>query len=232
VTEKEWLAATDPAPMLAFLRGRVSERKFRLFSVACCRRLGPLLKDTRVTTALDMAEQHADGTATQAELDAALRGAAQAQRAQRRKALLFACAAVMDACGPGGLGAAEKVAWAEAAATDSRVTYGDYVRRTRPDLYASLAEQLREVIGNPLLPLSPLPPAVLAWKDRTVPRLAQAAYDDRRLPDGTLDPARLGIMADALLDAGCTDEDLMAHLRSDGAHVRGCFAVDIVMGRQ
>src|SRR6516165_1910818 len=130
MTEAEWLACNDPKPMLEFLRGKASDRKLRLFAVACCRRLGPLLKDPRITTALDVAERHADGAATQADLEAALRGAARAQRAQRRKALLFAYAAVMDACGPGGLGAAEKAAWAEAAATDSRVTYGDYVRRT------------------------------------------------------------------------------------------------------
>jgi hypothetical protein len=79
--------------------------------------------------------------------------------------------------------------------------------------------------------LPPLTTAVLAWNDRTGPRLAQAAYDDRHLPEGTLDPARLGILADALLDAGCDDEELLAHLRSPGPHVRGCCAVDAVLGR-
>jgi hypothetical protein len=107
VTEDDWLAATDPVPMFSFLRGKVSERKVRLFAVGCCRRLGPLLQDPRITAALDVAERHADGAATAADLEAALREAARAQRSQRRKALLFAYAAVQDACGPGGLGSAE-----------------------------------------------------------------------------------------------------------------------------
>src|SRR3954447_9235413 len=131
LTEAEWEGCADPLPMQVALRGKASERKLRLFAVACCRRLGPLLQDPRIVAALDVAERHADGAATQADLEAALRGASKAQRAQRRKALLFAYAAVMDACSPGGLGAAEKVAWAEAAAADSRVTYGEGVRRTR-----------------------------------------------------------------------------------------------------
>ena len=58
-------------------------------------------------------------------------------------------------------------------------------------------------------PPQPLPPTVLAWSDGTVPRLAQAIYDDRKMPEGTLDTSRLAILADALLDAGCDNEALI-----------------------
>jgi hypothetical protein len=61
--------------------------------------------------------------------------------------------------------------------------------------------------------------------------LAQAAYDERVLPAGTLDTARLAVLADALEDAGCADADLLGHLRGPGPHVRGCWAVDLLLGK-
>jgi hypothetical protein len=47
-----------------------------------------------------------------------------------------------------------------------------------------------------------------------------------------LQPDRLGVLADSLEDAGCTDDTLLGHLRSTGPHVRGCWAVDLVLGKQ
>jgi hypothetical protein len=61
--------------------------------------------------------------------------------------------------------------------------------------------------------------------------LAEAAYAERTLPPGTLDPARLALLADALEDAGCTDGELLGHLRGPGPHVRGCWALDLVLGK-
>jgi hypothetical protein len=67
----------------------------------------------------------------------------------------------------------------------------------------------------------------------TVVRLAQAAYDARVLPAGTLEPERLAVLADALEEAGCADEALLGHLREPGAsHVRGCFALDAILRRE
>jgi hypothetical protein len=79
-------------------------------------------------------------------------------------------------------------------------------------------------VGDPFRPTA-LDPGWLAWNTGTVSRLAQAAYEQRSLPAGTLDNARLAILADTLEEAGCADAGLLGHLRSGGDHYRGCFAV-------
>jgi hypothetical protein len=86
---------------------------------------------------------------------------------------------------------------------------------------------LRDVFGNPFSPVSLAP----AWLTPTILALAQAAYDNCTLPAGTLDPAPLAVLADALEDAGCTDAELLGHLRGPGPHVGGCWAVDLLLGK-
>jgi len=65
------------------------------------------------------------------------------------------------------------------------------------------------------------------WKQTNnfiAPQIAQAIYDER-------DFDRLPILADALEDAGCDNTDLLNHCRQPGDHVRGCWAVDLVLGK-
>jgi hypothetical protein len=85
---------------------------------------------------------------------------------------------------------------------------------------------LRCIFGNPFRP------ATLDFACRTsaVISLATAAYEERDLPSGHLDPARLVILADALEDGGA-DPDLVDHLRGPGPHVRGCWAVDLILSK-
>jgi hypothetical protein len=78
MTEQEWLACSDPTPMLEFLRGKVSDRKMRLFACACCRRIWHLLSDTRSRKAVELSEAVADGLASNAELKTAQVAAYQA----------------------------------------------------------------------------------------------------------------------------------------------------------
>jgi hypothetical protein len=65
----------------------------------------------------------------------------------------------------------------------------------------------------------------LSWQEATVPRLARVLYDDGRFD-------HLGILADALQDAGCADAVLLGHLYSPGPHVRGCWALDFILGQE
>jgi hypothetical protein len=90
---------------------------------------------------------------------------------------------------------------------------------------------VKDVFGNPFRPTPVLDSAWLAWRGGTVANLARAAYDDRRLPEGTLESAHLVVLADALEDAGCADANLLGHLRGPGPHVRGCWVVDLILGK-
>jgi hypothetical protein len=64
----------------------------------------------------------------------------------------------------------------------------------------------------------------VSWNDGTIKRLAQALYDDQAF-DG------LPILADALTDSGCTDDDILNHCRLPGEHVRGCWVIDLLLGK-
>jgi hypothetical protein len=83
-----------------------------------------------------------------------------------------------------------------------------------------LATLLRDIFGNPFRPVSFDP----AWRMGNVLSLAQAIYDERAFE-------RLPILADALEDAGCTNADVLGHCRGGGEHVRGCWVVDLVLGK-
>ena len=82
---------------------------------------------------------------------------------------------------------------------------------------------LRDVFGNPFRLLS-VQRHWLTWNDRTIPKLAQTIYDDRRFD-------LLPILADALEEAGCDNADILAHCRGPGPHVRGCWVVDLLLGK-
>jgi hypothetical protein len=207
MTEAEWLACADPTPMLEFLRGKVSERKCRLFAVACCYLFyRGLMTDGRSRQAVATAERYADGEATEEERAAACLEAFNAwSDTHVPPADVTELAAARDAygCSLGGLD-----------------NLSHEPRREKAAL-------LRCLVGNPFRPGTINP----AWQRPTVVSLAQAAYDNRTLPAGTLENERLAVLADALEEAGCSDRALLSHLRGPGPHVRGCWGVDLILNR-
>jgi hypothetical protein len=90
---------------------------------------------------------------------------------------------------------------------------------------------LRCIFGNPFRPSS-VAASWPAWNEGTVRRLAEAAYNERQLPAGTLDVARIAVLADALEEAGCTEAGLLDHLRGSDFHVRGCYVLDLLLDRE
>ena len=68
-------------------------------------------------------------------------------------------------------------------------------------------------------------PAWLAWNGGTVRKLAEAIYDERAFD-------RLPVLADALEEAGCADEGVLRHCRGGGPHVRGCWVIDLILGKE
>lgn len=91
------------------------------------------------------------------------------------------------------------------------------------DRKGEMADLLRCVFGNPFRPAR-FDPAWLAWNDGIIPKLAQAIYDERAYD-------RLPILGDALEEAGCADDRVLSHLRGPGPHGRGCWVVDLVLGK-
>jgi hypothetical protein len=127
-----------------------------------------------------------------------------------------------------GLASREEVeaAWdaAEAAVPEGAVLLPVYAALEADAERAAQCPLLRDIFGNPFRPV-PLHPAWLAWNDGTVPKLAQAIYEERAFD-------RLPVLGDALEEAGCTDADILSHCRSGGEHVRGCWVIDLLLGKE
>ena len=83
---------------------------------------------------------------------------------------------------------------------------------------------LHELFGNPFHPVT-LDPAWLAWHGGLLEAMARQMYDSRDFTD-------MPVLADALEEAGCQDQDILDHCRSEGEHVRGCWVVDLILGKE
>lgn len=244
MTKEEWLVCTDPQKMLDFLRGKASDRKLRLFAVACCRHNWHLLTDDRSRRAVDVAESYADGVASDFDLTASCQANnAIAQEIIARKdghpypaiAMITAVGGTASTNKPSGFHDwAENVSgWAATASWTGVVTpLPSKIRfdeappaavAIRTTERAKQAVFLHELFGNPFHPVT-LDPAWLAWNDGTVVKLAQAIYDERAFDD-------MPILSDALQDAGCNNTDILSHCRQPGEHVRGCWIVDLLLGK-
>jgi hypothetical protein len=219
--------------MLEFLRSKASDRKLRLFAVACCRRFLPLLRDPRVGEALEVAERFADGLVGDEERSDARKAAQQAAQVrgvtarpdapkwERRVASLAYYAAArqaMEAAWNGPLLAVEVRVWR---AGGYNACNWQAIKADEGVIHTDL---LRDLFGNPFRRAS-IDPTVLAWNGGTIPKLAAAIYQERRFGD-------LPILADALEEAGCSEPAILSHCRGPSPHVRGCWVIDLLLGKE
>jgi hypothetical protein len=179
---------------------------------------------------IEVTELYVDGLTSKKEMDAAraaagfrgamslkeLRASRRPNRQEARAGLMAAASAFTEASREAELSArfareAAMAAWQAEEAEEE----------------AFQCEILRGLLGNPFRPISLDP----GWLTPTVTNLAAAAYVERELPSGHLDAGWLGVLADALEDAGCDNAELLGHLRGPGPHVRGCWVVDLLLGR-
>ncbi len=213
MTEAEWLVCEDPEALVGWAHGYydgVSDRKLRLFACGCCRLIADLGSDSGWEEFVGVVERFADGaegldgvSAAFGRLSLFRRGRGDADWMADSAAEHFARVGCLDPLAPG---AVEQV---------SR-----FARAARPDVRPAQVRLAHCILGNPFRPV-----AVDAHRiTSTVKALAEALYADRAFD-------RLPILADALEDAGCDSSDLLAHLRGPGPHARGCWALDLVLGR-
>jgi hypothetical protein len=211
MTAAEWLACTDTYKMLEFLRGKASDRKLRLFAVACCRRIGHLFTDERSRSAVEVAERYAEGEASDDELNVA--GTA-------------ACAVSIS------LGRLAAAAEAAGEATWGHDAYGGAYHAALATYHAFFAvgevsteaiaqcDLLRDVIGNPFRIVT----IDSNWLRLAVVASAQAIYEERAFE-------RMPELGEALERAGCSNTAILDHCRQPGEHVRGCWVVDLILGK-
>jgi hypothetical protein len=224
MTDAEWLACTGWEKLLARVVGPGAGRKLRLFGCACCRRLWHLIWVNECRVAVELAERYADGFVEKAELMEAAADAirvtdgkrfytrttgAEGERVRRAAlAFRFACTA------------ADRINTLTHDVTTAvrRLTRAEYDTDAPQPVHADL---VRDIFGNPFRPVA----LSSSWRTDTAVTLAQQMYESR-------DFGAMPILADALQDAGCDRAEILDHCRGPGPHVRGCWVVDLVLGKQ
>jgi hypothetical protein len=218
MTESEWLACTDPRTMLESLES-ASDRKLRLFGCGCCRLNWDLLTDERSQWAVEAAEQYADGAISTRQLKKAADAAYDAHTEAK-------VADGYDADSdlpPEEAGHIPFVAYSTTQETEFAADWALSLKWDEDDRKAQ-CHLLRCVFGNPFGSVT-ISPAWLAWNGGTILKLAQDIYKERAFD-------RMPILADALEDAGCTHAEILSHCRGPEPHVRGCWLIDLLLGKE
>ena len=214
MSEAEWFSQQDPHQLLISLGNEASKRKLRLFCTSCVRRVWAILdKHNEAKQAIDTSEKYADDDCTYDELAAAslqadrcIQNATNYEEKNALRAAAWASGARMDA-----IGIARSVVEASALASGEE---------NEPEREAQ-AHLLIDIFGNPFQPsalqVQAIPSDVIA--------LAEEMYKSCNFQS-------MHQLADALERAGYSSSDILNHCRGPGPHVRGCWVVDLVLGKK
>jgi hypothetical protein len=248
MTELEWRTSANAYRMLRHLqqhegisRAPGAVRRLRLFAVACCRRVWPQFTDERCQQAIEVAERYADGRARKAELEEAAAIAEEADQAALQRATS------RDPHAPASTWVPQH--WARVLASIAQATtrtrlvvrWIQFLVGSLPNLLLigtgltresaefqqeekALADLVRDIFGNPFQPAPGLADSWLEWNEATVVRLARAIYEERAFD-------RLPVLGDALEESGCSAPEILQHCRNPGPHARGCWLIDLLVGK-
>jgi hypothetical protein len=221
VTEQQWLSAKSIDSLRDWWQARPPRdrlpRKERLFACACCRLWWDQLTDVRCRRAVEAAEAFADGLIGKPALararTAATAAARDTPRPPRGDYSLEASVQIVTNLHRDDVFVATTARLRDAA-PDLRLC-------TKKHSKATQAALLRDILGNPFRKVTFSP----SWRTDTAVALAKQMYEAREF-------SAMPILADALQDAGCDNEDVLDHCREPGLHVRGCWVVDLVLGNE
>jgi hypothetical protein len=199
--------------MLDYVPYSVSKRKWCLLNVAFCRHIWHLITHEKSRQAVEAAEQWADGQITRKALKAAMDAAEPYRLGLVGHATQDAPSAAYSTASPSKAGTVGTAFCAKAAVG---VAGGDAAAEEKAQ-----CELIREVLAYPYRPVTLNP----VWLTANVRDLARTIYEERAFE-------RLPILADALMDAGCDNGEVLGHCRSEGPHVRGCWVVDLILGKE
>jgi hypothetical protein len=234
MTEAEWLTSRNIFEAFLFLKDdHIYGRKWSLFCCNCLRRVWPILHDDRVREYVAIYERNADREFNdEQELKAAWAACSAAFEESPEE---FASNKLFNAF-------TEYPLWLEPfelakkcaevlgrKAVDERwPIWGRWTNEKTSICEGAISQEeieqqrLRlDIFGNPFRPVVLDP----RWQTSTVLDLARLIYEERAFD-------RLPILADALMDAGCDNDDILAHCRGNGPHVRGCWVIDLILGKQ
>ena len=235
MTKEEWLLSDDPTPMLDLVAGQASGRRLRLLGCAWCRSACRGAEDEILyLDTIDLIERSADGL----ERDEAVTTAVEAIAGiEDQIACAIASTATFNECELAGLESRptdDRIEAIQQVGEDAAVSYAllkiQHLSSASEEYDSSYTEKAYEAVDfqfallrdifNPFHPVAFDP----SWRTEAVVALARGMYESR-------DSTPMPVLADALEDAGCADADILAHCRGPGPHVRGCWVVDLVLGK-